>query len=164
MPLPVSDGTITLRAMQDGDAAVLIAGRDAEFHRFMGAGSPDPRPVAIIEVDGELVGWVDYDQDDRTWLAPHECNVGYHVFASHRRRGYARRAVQLLLDVLAVDERCSVATFLIDAENEPSLGVAHAVGAIERERLTFTDGRPQVLLAVPIAPPEPECPSIATGC
>ena len=148
--LPISDGTVTLRAMQDGDAAVLIAGRDAVFHRFMGEGSPEPRPAAVIEVDGEAVGWVDYD-DDHAWLEPHECNVGYQVFAAHRGRGLAQRAVRLLLDLLAADGRYDVATFLIDAENEPSLRVAGANGATERERLTFAGGRPQVLLAVPIA-------------
>ena len=83
--LPLSDGVVTLREVRAGDAEVLVAGRDDEFHRWMGDGSPDPKPTAIIEVDGEVVGWVDHDHDDtRTWLAPDECNVGYHLFAPHR--------------------------------------------------------------------------------
>jgi RimJ/RimL family protein N-acetyltransferase len=139
--------------MRDGDAEILIAGRDAEFHRWMGDGSPDPRPTAVIEFGGEVVGWVDHDHDDtHTWLEPHECNVGYVVFAAHRGRGYASRAVRLLLDGLAGDGTYRMATFLVDAENEASLRVTAAVGAIERERLTFAGGRPQVLLERPLGP------------
>ena len=98
--LPLTDGTVTLRSLREGDVALLIAERDAAFHRFMGEGSPDPRPTAIIEVDREVdraggivVGWVDRDHDAlHTWLEPHECNVGYHVFAAHRGQGIAQRA------------------------------------------------------------------------
>jgi RimJ/RimL family protein N-acetyltransferase len=149
--LPLSDGVVTLREVRAGDAEVLVAGRDDEFHRWMGDGSPDPKPTAIIEVDGEVVGWVDHDHDDtRTWLAPDECNVGYHLFAPHRQRGYAARAVRLLLELLGRDKTYRVATFLIDAENEPSLRVANAVGAVERQRMTLAEGRPQVLMALPL--------------
>jgi RimJ/RimL family protein N-acetyltransferase len=149
--LPLSDGAITLRPMREGDAAILMTGRDAVFHRFMGEGSPDPHPTAVIELDGGVVGWVDHDHDEiRTWLAPHECNIGYHVFAAHRGQGLAQAGVRLLLELLAAEGRYQVATFLVDAENAPSLRVAEAVGAVERERLTFDDGRPQVLLVRPI--------------
>jgi RimJ/RimL family protein N-acetyltransferase len=153
---PRTDGVVTLRAPREGDAALLIAGRDAEFHRFMGEGSPEPRPRAVIEVGAEVIGWVDYDRDEiRSWLAPDECNVGYHVFAPHRGRGLASRAVRLLLDLVAEEGRFRFATFLIDADNEASLRVARAVGAVERR--VFPDAvpepgggpsRPQVLLAV----------------
>jgi RimJ/RimL family protein N-acetyltransferase len=151
--LPLTDGVVTLRAPRDGDAEVLIAGRDDEFHRWMGIGSPDPRPSALIEVDGEIVGWVDQDQDDEhAWLSPDQCNVGYHVFAAHRGRGVATRAVRLLLELLRTETGYAEATFLIDAENRSSLRVAKAVGASERGRLPNADGRPHVLLAVSVGP------------
>jgi RimJ/RimL family protein N-acetyltransferase len=125
----------------------LIAGRDPEFHRWMGEGSPDPQPTAVIEVDGEVIGWVDHDHDPtRSWLEPHQCNVGYHVLAGHRGRGFARRAVLLLLDGIAQEGLYREATFLIDAENEASLLVARAAGAREVRRFDV-DGRVQVLLA-----------------
>ena len=139
--------------MRDGDAALLIAGRDREFHRFMGAGSPNPRPTAVIEVGSEVVGWVDHDQnDEHAWLTPSQCNVGYHVFADHRGKGLAARAVRLLLELLHDDATYEEATFLIDVDNAASLRVALAVGATERDRFPNADGRPQVLLAVPISP------------
>lgn len=148
--LPVTDGVVTLREVRAGDAALLIAGRDDQFRRWMGAGSPDPRPTAIVERAAEVVGWVDHDHDEiRTWLEPHECNVGYAVFAAHRGHGVAARAVRLLLGVVAEEGRYRTATFLIDAQNEASLRVARAVGATEARRFDV-DGRPQVLLTVPV--------------
>lgn len=119
------DGVVTLRPPASGDVTVLVAGRDAEFHRYLGPGDPDPRPTAVIVVDGAVVGWVDWD-DDRTWLEPGEVNVGYHVFAEHRGRRIATEAVALL--VLDLDRQGRVATLLVDPANEPSLAVAAHLG------------------------------------
>jgi len=119
----LSDGVAHIRAPDSGDAAILVAGRDEVFHRFMGEGDDNPSPVACVVVDGEIVGWVDYDVD-RTWLLPGEVNVGYHVFEPHRGNGYATRAVELLLQHLAEDTAYDTATLLIDPENERSLALA----------------------------------------
>ena len=150
--LPLTDGVVTLRAQREGDAQVLIGGRDDEFHRWFGAGSPDPRPTAVIEVAGEVVGWADHDDHrQHGWLAPGQCNLGYYVFPSHRGRGVAARAVRLLLELLRDDAACTEATFLVDAENEASLRVARAVGATERDRFPNAEGRPQVLLLIDVS-------------
>ena len=151
-----TDGVVTLRAPRAGDAAILIAGRDAEFHRFLGPGSDAPRPTAVIEVAGDdgpaVVGWVDHDGPEaHDWLLPGQRNIGYHVFAAHRGHGYATRAVRLLLDRLAAEPSCEEAMFLIDAENEPSLRVATAAGGVEVDRPRNAEGRIQVLLTVSLA-------------
>ena len=123
----LTDGVVTIRSPRAGDAAVLIAGRDDEFRRFLGEGDSDPRPTAVIEVDGEIVGWVDYDVD-RVWLVPGEVNVGYHVFAANRGNGYGTRAVELLMHHLADDTEYTTATLLIDVANERSQALARRVG------------------------------------
>lgn len=123
----VSDGHTTIRAPEAGDAARLIAGRDAEFHRFMGEGSPDPKPSAVILSGAEVVGWVDYDPEP-DWLPPGHVNVGYNVFASHRGRGHASRAVQLLMHHLALDGSHGSAVLLIRKDNQASLALAHRLG------------------------------------
>lgn len=120
---------MTLRPPAAGDEQILIAGRDAEWERWLGPGSEHPRPTAVIEVDGRIVGWVDYDPGP-AWLGPGEVNVGYNVFAPHRRQGYASRAVRLLIEVLRDHTDYDRAYLLIDAENRGSLGVARALGAL----------------------------------
>jgi RimJ/RimL family protein N-acetyltransferase len=106
---------------------VLVAGRDAEFHRFLGDGDAQPHPVACIVVDGQVVGWVDYDHD-RPWLEDDEINVGYNVFALFRGKGYATRAVKLLMRHLATDTEWQVATLLIHPDNARSLALARRLG------------------------------------
>ena len=48
-----------------------------------------------------IVGWIDYDRDDRAWLADDEVNVGYNVFLQYRGHGYGTRALRLLREHLS---------------------------------------------------------------
>ena len=125
----LSDGVVVIRAPAAGDAAVLVAGRDELFHRFMGEGDAHPVPTACIIIDHDIVGWVDYEVD-RPWLLSGEVNVGYNVFAAHRGNGYATRAVELLLQHLAEDTTYDTATLLIDPNNERSLALAQRTGFV----------------------------------
>jgi RimJ/RimL family protein N-acetyltransferase len=102
---------------------LIIAARDDDFRKWLGPGSDNPSPTACILVGDEVVGWVDYDHD-HDWLAPEEVNIGYFVFAKHRRKGYGARAVALVLRHLLDKTGYTAASVLIDPENEPSLGVA----------------------------------------
>ena len=134
----LSDGVVAIRPATIDDVDTLIAGRDEEFRRFLGDGSPQPEPVACIVVDGAVVGWVDYDHD-RAWLEDDEVNVGYNVFAQYRGRGYATRAVQLLVQHLALDTEWRVATLLIDRASARSLALAARAGF---DRVDDLDGHP----------------------
>src|SRR6266581_17553 len=117
-----TDGVVTLEPPRPGDAQLLVEGRDEEFFRWLGPGSEDPSPVACILVEAEVVGWVDYDVG-RDWLEPGEVNVGYYLFPAARGKGYASRAVDLLLLHLGRDTEHTVATLLIDPENDRSLSL-----------------------------------------
>jgi RimJ/RimL family protein N-acetyltransferase len=125
----LTDGVVTIRQPTTADTPILLAGRDAESRRWLGAGTDDPRPTACIIVGGVVVGWVDYDAD-QTWLLPGEVNVGYNVFPAFRRNGYASRAVELLLLYLDDGTRFHTATLSIDARNVASLGVAARAGFV----------------------------------
>ncbi len=127
-----TDGVVTLRAPAPGDVELLMAGRDEEFFKWFGPGATGPRPVACVWVDDRLVGWVDYDQDsDHDWLEPGQVNVGYYLFPSARGKGYASRAVELLLEHLTRDTGHTVATLLIHPENTRSLGLARRLGFVQ---------------------------------
>ena len=129
-----SDGVVTLQPPRPGDARLLVAGRDEEFHRWFGPGSEEPSPVACIWVDAELVGWVDYDLE-HDWLEPGEVNVGYYLFPGARGKGYASRAVELLLQHLSRNTEHTVATLLIRPENSQSLRLARRLGFLQRGEL-----------------------------
>jgi RimJ/RimL family protein N-acetyltransferase len=129
-----SDGVVTLRPPGPGDAQLLVAGRDEEFFKWLGPGAETPSPVACIWIDGELVGWVDYDLE-HDWLGPGEVNVGYYLFPGARGKGYASRAVELLLRHLSRNTEHTVATLVIRRENVRSLALAHRLGFAQRGEL-----------------------------
>ena len=128
-----TDGIVTLRRPQPADSERIVAERDAESFRWFGPGGGNPAPFACIWAVDELVGWVDYDRDDdHDWLQAGEVNVGYCVFPAARRKGYASRAVELLLGHLAEEGKHETATLLIHPENAPSLALARRLGFEQR--------------------------------
>jgi aminoglycoside phosphotransferase (APT) family kinase protein len=140
----LTDGEVCLRAFEPEDAPALVAGRDEEWARWLGPGHPDPQPTACIVVREEIVGWVDADPAAPE-LRPGEVNLGYHVFAPHRGRGYATRALLLMLRRLAAASGHHTATLSIDRGNAASLEVATKAG------FTHTGGNDEAhLLARPV--------------
>jgi len=135
---PLTDGMVTIRPTARADVDVLVAGRDDESRRWLGEGSPDPRPTACIVVADEVVGWVDVDHH-RTWLLPGEGNLGYQLFPEHRGRGYATRALELFLRHLAAGGEYTTATLLVDVANARSLALADRAGFTRQPDL---DGHP----------------------
>lgn len=125
-----SDGVVTLRPPRAGDADLLVAGRDEEFFKWLGPGTETPSPSACVWAGGELVGWVDYDLEHE-WLEPGEVNVGYYLFPDARRKGYASRAVELLLIYLSHHTEHTIATLVIRRENIRSLRLADRLGFVQ---------------------------------
>lgn len=128
----LSDGVVTLKPLRPEDVQPLVAGRDDEFFRWLGPGGENPSPVACVWVGDALVGWVDYDVQ-RDWLRPGEVNVGYYLFPAARGKGYASRAVELLLRHLDRETQHTVATLLIHPENVSSLRLAARLGFEARD-------------------------------
>ena len=59
-------------------------------------------------------------------------NVGYYLFPTARGKGYASRAVALLLGHLSRDTENTVATLLIHPENLRSLALAGRLGFVRK--------------------------------
>lgn len=141
IPLEVelSDEKVSVRPFDPADRDALMRGRDDEFRRFLGTGPAEPAPANCIWSGGDLVGWIDMD-DDRPWLHRREVNIGYSVFAEHRGRGCASRALRLVCDFLRSQDPPIGPSLLIDPDNAASLAVASRigfehVGTVERQRL-----------------------------
>jgi RimJ/RimL family protein N-acetyltransferase len=94
----------------------------------MGEGSSEPQPTFAITVDGRVVGWVDFDRDEREWLTHDEVNCGYHLHPDARGRGYATRALMLLVHHLSMTTDVRTATLAIDVDNRWSLAIAERCG------------------------------------
>ena len=127
--------------LDDEETARLAAAIHSELERGLArreAGASDEKTYRThrrlgepCHVCGTPIAQVDFDRDDvHDWLQPGEVNVGYFLFAPARGKGYASRAVGLLLELLTRDTEHTAATLLIHPENGPSLALAH--------RLAFT--------------------------
>jgi RimJ/RimL family protein N-acetyltransferase len=127
----LTDGVVVLRPPTPADTAALVATRDDQFRRFMGDGADDPRPTFCITIDGRVLGWVDFDRDEREWLDHDEVNLGYGLHPEARGRGAASRSVMLMLHHLAQTTDVRTATLLIHPENEWSLGVSRRCGFVD---------------------------------
>jgi RimJ/RimL family protein N-acetyltransferase len=130
--LPIADDVLSLRSFDTSDTLPLLAGRDPDFYEWLGEGSSEP--AACIWVAEAIVGWIDYDQN-RSWLATAEVNVGYNVFPNYRCNGYATRALRLFTSYLSELDPPLVATLLINPANGASLTVAERAGFREVAKL-----------------------------
>ena len=85
-----------------------------------------PKFCFSVTVAGTLVGYIDANTvlDDDPGVA----NIAYVVYPAFRRKGYATRAVALILEFLAAHTTIETARLVIDEGNVPSFGVAAASG------------------------------------
>jgi RimJ/RimL family protein N-acetyltransferase len=139
----LEDGVVRLRPLQPSDAGAWLAGEDDEIRRWfqLPRASTLPDVEATIEAfgrswreggrvrqfgvwaveSGTLVGGVELRErgEDAAYLS-------YQVFAPHRRKGYATRAVRLA--VIHAEQALPVERLVIitDVDNVAAQGVALA--------------------------------------
>jgi RimJ/RimL family protein N-acetyltransferase len=75
------------------------------------------------------------DGDAQLLVQPGEVNVGYYLFPGARRKGYAARAVELLLLHLRDHTEHTTAALVIHRENVLSLRLAQRLGFVQRGEL-----------------------------
>lgn len=147
----LNDGVVTLRCLRPEDVAAVLAGEDDEQVRWLNEGhrSEPGRLAAFIArnaqewddrgprrhlgiadaATGELAGTVEAHLALPD-LPPGAVNVSYAVFPRWRGRGYAARAVRLLVAWLAEQTDAHTVVLRIDAGNAASLRVARDLGAV----------------------------------
>lgn len=102
---------------------------------------PGPKWCFSVDTpDASYVVYIDCDLSN-----PHvpagQANISYTCHPAYRGRGYTTRAVRLVCDFLRERTMASEAYIVVEPENRPSLGVARAVGAVERDRFVDEHGR-----------------------
>lgn len=85
----------------------------------------DDRTFAIESVDGDLVGSISAIHCDRL---SGTFEVGFGIFAAHRRKGFASEAIQILMRYQFEELRYQKANTIVNAFNEPSLVLHRHLG------------------------------------
>jgi ribosomal-protein-alanine N-acetyltransferase len=96
-----------------------------------------PRAI-VIGPGGAVVGHAGFHgpPDERGMV-----EIGYSILPEHRRRGYARAAVQALL-AFAREHGARVIRASVSPGNEPSLAIIRSFGFVQRgEQMDEIDGR-----------------------
>ncbi|CAN5580439.1 hypothetical protein BH10ACT10_BH10ACT10_08610 [soil metagenome] len=87
----LTDGVVTLRPSRDEDVSSAIAGHDEEIARRLGRTEDASTVNFLVEADGAVAGLVEVRTDDGVG------DLSWVLYAGHRGRGYAARAVRLLV-------------------------------------------------------------------
>lgn len=148
-PVVLGDEVVSLRCLEVGDSAAMLAGEDDDQVRWLNEGhrSEPVRQQAWIvrnqhewrtggprrhwgirdRASGELAGTVEVHLA-LPELPAGTVNLSYAVFPAWRGRGYAARAIRLVCGWLTVATEADTAVLRIDAANAPSLRVARDAG------------------------------------
>lgn len=144
----LTDGVVTLRPWRDDDVAEAVAGHDEEMARWFGWDPADVTEAGhldaitrwrrrwaageqasfVVEHDGRLAGSVELTREGAAGAS-----LSWTLYAGHRGRGLATRAVRVLIDWAFADpgqgglglQRVEAR---VDADNTRSLRVATRAG------------------------------------
>ena len=98
------------------------------------------REFIIEKKDGTRIGHIGYGKDIlHDWT-----EIGYDIVPSERRKGYAREAIQIMIDYLFLSKDVPRITIYTDARNIAAIRAAERVG-FKREGIVrkggFTEGK-----------------------
>jgi RimJ/RimL family protein N-acetyltransferase/8-oxo-dGTP pyrophosphatase MutT (NUDIX family) len=144
----LTDGSLTLRPWRDGDVEQVLAGQDDEIAHWAGRPAPSRDELAatvadlrtgwaegtaagfVVEHAGDVVGSVEVRRTDT-----HSGDLTWALYAGHRGRGHATRAVRALADWALTDTEegglgLSRVQARVDPANERSTRVATRSGLL----------------------------------
>jgi RimJ/RimL family protein N-acetyltransferase len=143
----MTDEVVMLRPLALNDAPAWLAGEDEEQRRWFEA----PRPSQLSDVEqfiadcqeswrtmGNHRHWGIWSLDpdvlvggvDLRALGNDEVNLSYLVFPGQRRRGFALRAAQLVLEYASTSMSAQTVIIKMLSGNEKSRNLALALGAL----------------------------------
>lgn len=143
----LADDVIRLRALSPADALAWLAGEDEQIRRWFQL----DRPSTLADVTGAIEAWTRAwaeggpthhfgieQATDGTVVGGVEARdrgegrayLSFQVFAPHRRRGYATRAVRLVCTHALAAMPVTQLVIITDHDNAASRGVAEAAGFV----------------------------------
>ncbi len=171
----LTDGVVTLRPMTAADAEPHLAGEDEAAVRFLACGRSTLATVtAWIErnrlswatggpvrcfgiregATGRLVGMVEANLAAPGFRAG-VANISYGLYPAARGRGYATRAVRLMVDHLAAATAATVAVIQVHPENRASLAVPGRAGFRRLGERETPDDKCLLVFGRPLSPDSP---------
>lgn len=161
----LSDGVVTLRPWRDADVTPAVDGHDELVTRWLGRSRPPTyaemrdllvrrraegaRVGLVVERDELAVGAVELRR-----AADGVCVLSWWLFAGHRGRGSATRAVRLLAQYAVDGLGVRRVEAEVDPQNEPALRVATRAGLRREGIRRYVPGmadRPEATGAVVLA-------------
>ena len=99
---------------------------EERFHKWVARRSPDGSQTwlnyAVRRVDGAFVGWV------QATIAENVATIGYDVFPSFWRQGYAKESCRELIRTLFLEHKVQRINAVVDDENAASIGLLETLG------------------------------------
>jgi RimJ/RimL family protein N-acetyltransferase len=168
----LTDGVIILRMMTLSDAEMHLANEDDVTARYFGGRSTIETSRAAIEearlswvsggtwlnlgiweaATGELVGYVDANLACPGYRPGVAANITYNVRPAVRGRGYAPRAVRLMLKHLAEKTTAKAAVIQFNPENCASARVAQKAGFKHLGERIHEDGNRMMVYGLQLRP------------
>lgn len=164
MSIQLTDGYITLRQFDLSDASQHLAHEDEQIEKWVSGGKSTPETVkawiekniqhwendgpvfnfAITDKSGVLIGMVEANSDQTviSVLQQGDVNISYSLSAEARGKGYATRAVVLIMKLLK-SKNFKRAIIRIDPKNEPSMGIPQR---LEFERISGRNMKEETLV------------------
>jgi RimJ/RimL family protein N-acetyltransferase len=160
----LTDGVVVLDALLPADVPSHLVGEDEESVRWLTEGQRSTaastqiwierslaawatgthlqRPMALRDgASGNLAGMAEYNLDSAgCGLVAGEVNVSYQVYPDYRGRGFAVRALALLVEHLGSVPGVTSAVLRVAPGNKPSVRVAAKAGFTEGGWMTTPDG------------------------
>jgi aminoglycoside 6'-N-acetyltransferase len=120
------DGDLTLRRFEPADAEALEAMfAEPEVKRWWVDSDYDRENGWVVEVDGEVAGWVQYEEDTYEWYPSVALDIA--LKTGLHGRGYGRRALRLAIQHFTAKGHHRF-TIDPDADNERAIRSYTAVG------------------------------------
>lgn len=157
----IADNVIILRPFKEEDAEEHLKGEDKDQIKWLSGGKSSLESVknwikknqdywqkggpvfnfAIVDkISNKLVGMVEANNDYEKieGLENGDANISYGIYPQFRGKGYAQKAINLLMDFLK-NRQVNRAVIRINPQNLDSLKVAQRLGFEEKDWITTKD-------------------------